>query len=135
VPNSINENEDPTTFKPATANAALHEYIHCPGWTTAADFEALRQWLLAEGFVIVIAVPPRQGVIYPSLRFDGNAGTFNRAFHVTVLERLRGGWCYAVFTPMMMPARFAPKGENYIDGYSIGRDTSASRFGVRPFCY
>jgi hypothetical protein len=59
--------------------------------------------------VIVTAVAPKQGISYTSPRFHGNAFTFNRAFHVTVMERFRGHWCYAVFTPLMMPARFAPK--------------------------
>jgi hypothetical protein len=134
VPYSVNEQEDPTTFKPAPSNVALHESFSFPGWVTAVDFEALHQWLLAQGFVIVTAVAPREGITYASLRFHGNASKFNRAFHVTVMERFRGQWCYAVFTPLMMPARFAPKGANKIEGYSIDRDTSESRFGLGPTC-
>ena len=84
--------------------------------------------------MIVTAVAPREGISYASLRFHGNAAKFNRAFHVTVMERFRGQWCYAVFTPLMMPARFAPKGANKIEGYAIDRDTSESRFGLGPTC-
>lgn len=135
VPYSVNEREDPTTFKPAPPNAALHEYVSFPGWVTAADFDALHQWLLTQGFVIVTAVAPEQGITYASLRFHGNAAKFNRAFHVTVMEKFLGGhYCYAVFTPLMMPARFAPKGADKIEGYGIGHDTSASRFGLGPTC-
>ena len=134
VPYSVNEKEDPSTFRAARQNAALHEYVSFPGWVTAADFEALRQWLLTQGFVIVTATAPNPGITYASLRFHGNATKFNRAFHVTVMERFRGQWCYAVFTPLMMPARFAPKGANKIEGYGIGPDSSASRFGLGPAC-
>jgi hypothetical protein len=135
VPYSVNEREDPSTFSPARPNAALHEYVSFPGWVSAADFEALHQWLLSQGFVIVTAVGPRQGITYPSLHFHGNAAKFNRAFHVTVVEKFLGGhFCYAVFTPLMMPARFAPKGADKFEGYGIGRDTSASRFGLGPTC-
>lgn len=98
VPYSVNEEEDHATFKPAPPNVALHESFSFPGWATAADFEALHQGLLAQGFVIVTAVAPKQGITYASLRFHGNALKFNRAFHVTVMERFRGQWCYAVFT-------------------------------------
>jgi hypothetical protein len=134
VPYSVNEQEDPTTFQPAPPNVALHEFVSFPGWVTAADFEALHQWLLTQGFVIVTAVAPKQGITYPSLRFHGNAFKFNRAFHVTVMERFRGRWCYAVFTPLMMPARYAPKGANKIEGYGINPDSSESRFGLGPTC-
>jgi hypothetical protein len=134
VPYSVNEQEDPTTFEPAPPNVALHEYVSFPGWATAADFESLHQWLLAQGFVIVTAVAPKQGITYPSLRFHANALKFNRAFHVTVMERFRGRWCYAVFTPLMMPARYAPKGANKIEGYGIHLDSSASRFGLDSTC-
>jgi hypothetical protein len=122
------------TFKPAPPNVALHEFVSFPGWVTAADFEALHQWLLRQGFVIVTAVAPKEGITYASLSFHGNASKFNRAFHVTVMERFRGQWCYTVFTPLMMPARFAPKGGNKIEGYGIDRDTSESRFGLGPTC-
>jgi hypothetical protein len=135
VPYSINEQEDPATFKRAPANVSLHEFVSFPGWVTAADFEALRQWLLAQGFVIVVAVPPKRGVTYPTLHFHGNAAKFDRAFHVTVMERYRGGWCYAVFTPLMMPSRFAPKGANNIEGYGINQDSPASRFGLSSRCH
>jgi len=80
VPYSVNEHEDPSTFRPARQNAALHEYISFPGWVSASDFEALRQWLLSQGFVVVTAVAPKQGITYPSLRFHGNAAKFNQAF-------------------------------------------------------
>jgi hypothetical protein len=124
----------PGNIQPAPPNVALHESVAFPGWVTAADFEALHQWLLAQGFVIVTAVAPKEGITYASLRFHGNASKFNRAFHVTVMERFRGQWCYAVFTPLMMPARFAPKGANKIEVYSIDRDTSESRVGLGPSC-
>jgi hypothetical protein len=134
VPYSVNESEDPSTFRPARLNAALHEYVSFPGWITAKDFEAVRQWLLAQEFVIVTATAPQPGITYASLRFHGNAGKFNRAFRVTVMERFHGNWCYAVFTPLMMPARFAPKGANNIEGYGIHFDNSASRFGLDSTC-
>jgi hypothetical protein len=134
VPYSANEREDPTTFKPAPDNVALHEYISFPLWVTAADFEAVHQWLLAQGFTVVTAVAPKQGISYASLRFHGNASTFNSAFHVTVMERFRGHWCYAVFTPLMMPRGFTPRHANKMEGYSIDRDTSESRFGLGPTC-
>ena len=92
VPYSVNEREDPSTFSPARPNAALHEYVSFPGWVLETDFEALHQWLLTQGFVIVTAVVPKQGTTSCSLRFHGNAAKFNRAFHVTVMERTRRRW-------------------------------------------
>jgi hypothetical protein len=126
VPYSVNESADPGSFKPAPPNVVLHEYVGLPGWVKAPEFEALRQWLAAQDFVIVRAVAPEPGVTLPRLTFHGTVRQLNQAFHVTVMENPRGfPWCHAVFTNLMMPARFAPRGENYIEGYSLGSETGS----------
>jgi hypothetical protein len=135
VPNVMNEGADPAKFRPAPLNLVLHQYISLPGWTKANEFEELREWLIQQGFVIVRANGPEPSRTYPSIKFRGNVGEFNQAFHVTVMERSAGfPWCYSVFTDPLMPARFVfrpSKNPKYIEGYSIGSDES----GVGPSCY
>jgi hypothetical protein len=103
-------------------------------WTKANEFDELREWLIQQGFVIVRANGPEPSRTYPSIKFRGNVGEFNQAFHVTVMERSAGfPWCYSVFTDPLMPARFVfrpSKNPKYIEGYSIGPDDS----GVGPSC-
>jgi hypothetical protein len=132
VPNLINESADPAKFRPAPLYVVLHQYILLPGWVKENEFDDLRDWLNEQGFLIVRASGPAPWRTYPSIKFRGNVGKFNRAFHVTVMERSTGfPWCYSVFTDPLMPARFAPKNGKYIEGYSIGPDDS----GVAPSCY
>jgi len=57
---------------------------------------------------------------------------FNRAFHVTVMKRFRGHLAICGFTPLMMPAPFASKDANKIEGYRIDREALESRFGLGP---
>ena len=111
----------------------LHQYILLPGWIKANEFNDLRKWLTEQGFVIVQAdVGPAPWRTHPSIKFRGDVGKFNQAFHVTVMEKSAGfPWCYSVFTDPLMPARFAPKNTRYIEGYSIGPDDS----GVRSSCH
>ena len=127
----MNKSADPAQFKPAPLNVVLHQYILLPGWMKANEFESLRVWLTEQGFVIVRANGLEPWVTYPSITFRGNVEKFNRAFHVTVMERSEFPWCYSVFTDPLMPARFAPKGGKYIEAYSLDRDTSS---GVGPSC-
>ncbi|MGA7871279.1 MAG: hypothetical protein WCA22_10300 [Candidatus Binatus sp.] len=97
-----------------------------PGWVKAGEFEDLRQWLIEQGFVIVRANGPEPWRTYPEIKFRGNVGQFNNAFHVTVMERSAGfPWCYSVFTDPLMPSRFAAKNATFIEGYSLGSDTSS----------
>jgi hypothetical protein len=132
VPNSANTEADPVSFKLAPPRVMLHEYILLPGWVKKPEFEALCQWLTAQGFVIVSANGPAPQRTYPDVKFHGTVAQFNQAFRVTVMEKLSiGGWCYSVFTNLLMPARFAPKGEDYIDGYSFGDEEGV---GLRNSC-
>jgi len=133
VPNSVNERADPERFKPAPLNVMLHEYLLLPGWVRAPEFEALRQWLVAQGFIIVRALGPEPEGTYPEMRFRGTVQQFNEAFRVKVMENPRGfPRCYAVFTKLMMPARFAPRGESYIEAYSFGSDMGS---GLSTTCH
>jgi hypothetical protein len=133
VPNSANESADPERFKPAPLNIVLHEYLLLPGWVKAPEFDALREWLVAQGFTIVRALAPEPERTYPEMRFRGTVQQFNEAFRVTVMENPRRfPRCYAVFTKLMMPARFAPRGESYIEAYSFGSDIGA---GLSTTCH
>lgn len=58
VPNVVNESVDPAKFKPAPSNVVLHQFLLLPGWVKAAEFDALRDWLVEQGFVIVQAEGP-----------------------------------------------------------------------------
>ena len=101
----MDQSADAARFKPAPLNVVLHQYILLPGWMKANEFENLREWLTEQGFVIVQANGPEPWVTYPSIKFRGNVGKFNQAFHVTVMERSAGfPWCYSVFTNPLMPA-------------------------------
>ena len=132
VPNSSNAEADPASFKRAPPRVVLHEFILLPGWVGKGEFEALCQWLLSQGFVIVRANGSAPQRTYPDVTFHGTVAQFNEAFHVTVMEKPSGvGWCYSVFTDLLMPARFAPKGEDYIDGYKFG---SEQRGGLGDYC-
>jgi hypothetical protein len=110
----------------------LHEFILLPGWVKKTQFEALCQWLKAQGFTLVRVNRPEPWRTYPDVRFRGTVAQFNQAFHVTVMERFAGHRCYAVFTSLLMPVRFAPKGEDYVEAYSFGADASS---GLTTTCY
>ncbi len=132
VPNVMNGGADPAKFKPAPLNVVLHQFILLPGWAKEAEFDDLREWLTEQGFVIVRANGPELGATYPEIKFRGNVGQFNQAFHVVVMERSTGfPWCYSVFTDPLMPSRFAAKNAKFIEGYSLGKDDS----GVGSSCY
>jgi hypothetical protein len=132
LPNVMNESADPAQFKPAPPNVVLHQFILLPGWVKEKEFDDLREWLTEQGFAIVRALGPESERTYPEIKFRTNVGRFNRAFHVTVMERSAGNpWCYSVFTDPLMPSRFAPKNTKFIEGYSLGKDDS----GVGPSCY
>jgi hypothetical protein len=132
VANSADRNADPAAFRVASPNVMLHEFILLPGWVKKAEFEALCQWLVAQGFLIVRANGPVPWQTYPEVKFNGTVAQFNQAFHVTVMEKLPGfPRCRTVFTELMMPARFATKGETYIQGYSFGSEPGG---GLGGYC-
>jgi hypothetical protein len=87
------------------------------------EFNELRRWLLAQGFEIKRALGPRAWGTYPLIRFSGTVAQIEEAFHVKVM---RGPGsvhrCYTVFDSLRMPARFTPKGENYIEGFTFYED-------------
>jgi len=132
VPHTMDQSGDPTRFRPALPSAVLHEFLLLPGWVKAPEFEALVQWLVAQGFVIQRAIGPEPWRTYPNVKFHGTVRQFNQAFHIAVMSKLfHPRDCYAVFTDWMMPARFAPKGESYIEGYSFSGDGNP---GVSTLC-
>jgi hypothetical protein len=94
-----------------------------PGWVKEPEFDQLRRWLLEQGFEIKRALGPRPWQIYPSIKFSGTVAQIERAFRVTVM-RGPGSFhrCYTVFDSLRMPARFAPKGESNIEGFSFYED-------------
>lgn len=98
----------------------LHEFLLLPGWGKKREFEALRQRLVAQGLVIKQVQEPQPSRTYPAIKFSGTVAQFNEDFHVTVMQRVGGG-CYTVFTDLL-PAQFAPKGEDYVDRFSFGPD-------------
>jgi len=128
VPNTANESNDSSRFRPAPKALLLHEYILLPGWVKKPEFGNLTQWLIGEGFMVKQALGPEPWRTYPSIKFSGTVGQFEEVFHITVMETaegIHGPWsCYTTFTNLLMPARFAPKGEEYIDGFSFGPDGS-----------
>jgi hypothetical protein len=122
VPNSANEHDDPDLFRPAPNPIVFHEFILLPN---GSEFEALRQWLIAQGFVIKQVQEPQPWRTYPEIKFSGTAAQINEAFPVTVMQRVFSyRQCYTIFTNLLMPAQFAPKGEDYIEGFSFGPDAT-----------
>jgi len=133
IPNTMDESGDPKEFRPAVLSAVLHVFLSCKGGVKEAEFEAVRQWLVAQGFTIVRALGPEAGRTYPSIRFNGTVRQFNEAFHITVMSKLlHPRYCYAVFTDWMMPARFAPKGAEYIQDYEFSSDGDP---GLSTLCH
>jgi hypothetical protein len=128
VANSADRNADPAAFRVAPPNVMLHEFILLPGWVKKAEFEALCQWLVSQGFVIVRANGPVPWQTYPEVKFNGTVAEFNQAFHVTVMEKPR---CRTVFAELMMPARFETGHEGYVQGYSFGSERGG---GVDSMC-
>jgi hypothetical protein len=124
VPNTENDVNDQADFEPAMPDVVLHEFIMLPGWVKQSEFDALRGWLLEQGFHIKQAQGPSAWQTYPLIKFSGTVAQVDRAFQASVMRR-RGavGGCYTVFANLLMPARFAPKGETYIQGYAFGRDS------------
>jgi hypothetical protein len=123
VTNTENEEDDPRAFLPARSTVVLHEFIRLAGFVKEPEFEALRQWLMSQGFEMIRVVGPKPWRTYPSIKFNGTVGQMEKAFHVTIVERLLGVHvCYTAFSNLLMPARFAQKGENYIEGYWFGAD-------------
>ena len=132
VANSADRDADPAAFRVAPQDVVLHEFILLPGWVEKAEFESLCQWLVAQGFVIVRANGPAPWQTYPKVKFNGTVAQFNQAFHVTVMERRQGApRCRTVFSELMMPARFATKGESYVQGYQFGGEQGG---GLRSYC-
>jgi len=82
--------QTPRSSSPHLCTFVLHQYISLPGWIKANEFNDLRKWLTEQGFVIVQANGPDPGRTYPSIKFRGNVGKFNQAFHATVMERSAG---------------------------------------------
>lgn len=118
---------------PAPPEVVLHEYISLGGWFKEPQFEALRQWLVGEGFTIKQALEPRPWRTYPSIKFSGTVTQIEQAFHVTVMQDTHSSLrCYAVFANLRMPARFAPKGDTYMEGFSFGEDSAP---GLRTSCF
>jgi hypothetical protein len=128
VANSADRNADPAAFRVAPPNVMLHEFILLPGWVKKAEFEALCQWLVSRGFVIVRANGPVPWQTYPEVKFNGTVAQFNQAFHATVMEKPR---CRTVLTELMMPARFETGHEGYVQGYSFGSERGG---GVDSMC-
>jgi hypothetical protein len=106
----------------------LHEFILLPGWVKKAEFEALCQWLVSQGFMIVRANGPVPWQTYPEVKFNGTVARFNQAFHATVMEKPH---CRTVFTELKMPARFETGHEGYVQGYSFGSERGR---GVDSMC-
>jgi hypothetical protein len=133
VPYTADREDDRSYFVPAPPEVVLHEYISLGGWFKEPQFEALRQWLLGQGFVIKEALGPRPWRTYPSIKFSGTVAQFEQAFHVTVMQGAHASLrCYAVITNLRMPARFAPKGDTYMEGFSFGEDSAP---GLRTRCF
>jgi hypothetical protein len=89
-------------------------------WLKQPEFDALRRWLLAQGFVIKRAFGPRPWGTDPIIKFNATVAQIERAFHVTVMRGPgRVHRCYTVFHNLRMPARFAGKGATYIEGFSF----------------
>ena len=130
LPHVINEGADPSQFKPTPTDVVLHQFFLLPGWMKERNFQDLCEWLTEQGIVIVRANGPKPWGDYPSIKFRTNVGNFNRAFHVTVMEKPRWPWWYSVFTDPVMPSRFASKNAKYIEGYTLGPD----EFGVGASC-
>jgi hypothetical protein len=80
----------------------------------------------------VKALGPRPWQTYPSIKFSGTVAQIERAFHVTVM---RGPGsvhrCCTVFDSLRMPARFAPKGESYVEAFSFDEDAIP---GLKTHC-
>ena len=67
------------------------------------------------------------------IKFSGTVAQLEQAFHVTVMQGAHGSLrCYAVFTNLRMPARFAPKGDTYMEGFTFGEDLAP---GLRTRCF
>jgi hypothetical protein len=133
VPNSADRDDDRSYFGPAPAEVVLHEYILLGGWFKKPQFDALQQWLIDQGFMIKQALGLEPWRTYPSIKFSGTVAQFEQAFHVTVMQGTHGSLrCYAVFTNLRMPARFAPKGDTYMEGFSFGEDAAP---GLRTRCF
>ncbi len=133
VPNTANREDDPSQFVPASPGIVLHEFILLGGWFKEPQFEALRQWLLGQGFLIKQVLAPEPWRTYPSIKFSGTVDQIERAFHVTVMQGTHASLrCYAVFANLRMPARLAPKGATYMEGFSFGEDSAP---GLRTRCF
>jgi hypothetical protein len=125
VPYTEDDRDDPSFFNPARRTVVLHESILLPGWLKEPEFEELQRWLIAQGFAITRALGPESWRTYPEIKFSGTVRQIEEAFHVSVMEKvsyLRP--CYTVFTNLLMPARFAPKGEDYIERFAFDPDGS-----------
>jgi len=123
VPHTMNESGDPIQFRPAKPSAVLHVDVSFIGTVKAPEFEALVQWLAAQGFVIERAIGPEPWRTHPALRFSGTVSQLDQAFRIAVMSKLlHPRDCYGVFTEWMMPARFAPKGAKYIQNYEFSSD-------------
>ncbi|MGO9265754.1 MAG: hypothetical protein ACLQBA_12870 [Candidatus Binataceae bacterium] len=133
VPNTANQEDDLSQFEPAPPGIVLHEFILLGGWFKEPQFEALRQWLLGQGFLIKQALAPQPWRTYPSIKFSGTVAQIGRAFHVTVMQGTHASLrCYAVFANLRMPARLAPEGATYIEGFNFGEDSAP---GLRTRCF
>jgi len=133
VPNTANQEDDPSQFVPAPPGIVLHEFILLGGWFKEPQFEALRQWLLGQGFLIKQALAPQPWQTYPSIKFSGTVAQIGRAFHVTVMQGTHASLrCYAVFANLRMPARLAPEGATYMEGFNFGEDSAP---GLRTRCF
>ena len=113
VPNTQDEDDDPAGFVAASSDHVMSLSILCGGWMKEAQFQPVVQWLHDQGFTITRALEPQPWRTYPSISFTATVGQIEEAFHVTVLRKRN---CYVTFQTFQMPAHFAQKGENYVEG-------------------